>query len=33
MRATIMFSAGDVRIENAPDARVVEAVGASDVGL
>ena len=28
MRATVMFSAGDVRIENVPDTRVVEAVGA-----
>ena len=24
MRATVMFGAGDVRIENVPDARVVE---------
>jgi hypothetical protein len=28
MRATVMVSAGDVRIETVPDARVVEAVGA-----
>ena len=33
MGATIMFGAGDFRIETIPDARVVEAVGASDVGL
>jgi hypothetical protein len=24
MRATIMFSAGDVRVENVPDAMIVE---------
>lgn len=24
MRATIMYGAGDVRIENIPDARVIE---------
>jgi hypothetical protein len=24
MKATIMFAAGDVRIENAPDAKIIE---------
>ncbi len=24
MRATVMYSAGDVRIENVPDAKIVE---------
>ena len=24
MRATVMFGAGDVRIQNAPDARLIE---------
>jgi len=24
MRATVMFGAGDVRIENVPDARLIE---------
>src|SRR4029453_19505415 len=28
MRATVMFGAGDVRIENVPDARIVEATDA-----
>ena len=33
MRATVMSSAGDVRIGTLPDTHVVEAVGASDVGF
>jgi hypothetical protein len=24
MRATVMYDAGDVRVENAPDARLIE---------
>src|SRR5437879_1125168 len=28
MRATVMFGAGDVRIENVPDARIIEATDA-----
>ena len=28
MRATVMFGAGDVRIESVPDARVIEATDA-----
>ena len=28
MRATVMFGAGDVRIENVPDARLVESTDA-----
>src|SRR4029453_4170421 len=28
MRATVMFGAGDVRIENVPDARIAEATDA-----
>ena len=30
MRATVMYGAGDVRIENAPDARIVEPRDAVD---
>jgi threonine dehydrogenase-like Zn-dependent dehydrogenase len=28
MRATVMFGAGDVRIENVPDARIIESTDA-----
>jgi threonine dehydrogenase-like Zn-dependent dehydrogenase len=28
MRATVMYGAGDVRVENVPDARLVEATDA-----